>query len=142
MTKRTIIIHSIVVGLIITIGFTCIANGQTAKNNVKSEKINGTVQKTDVETTITTPEATQAIKTEKMGISSSSAQKQQAKTPIEQQSAHISFTQESIMAGQPESYIDTVGQCPFYEMAGVQGCVPPNDIECNADWTVCTKKGE
>jgi hypothetical protein len=56
------------------------------------------------------------------------------------QGAHIPFTNEPVVAGDPESYIDTVGQCPFYEMAGPKGCVPPADIECNADWSVCKLK--
>lgn len=53
---------------------------------------------------------------------------------------HVPFTNKPVIAGDPESYIDTVGQCPFYEMAGEKGCVPPPDIECNADWSVCKLK--
>lgn len=53
---------------------------------------------------------------------------------------HIPFTNKPVTAGDPESYVDTVGQCPFYEMAGPKGCVPPPDIECNADWSVCKLK--
>lgn len=55
---------------------------------------------------------------------------------------HIPFTNKPVTAGDPESYIDTVGQCPFYEMAGPKGCVPPPDIECNADWSECKPKEE
>lgn len=55
---------------------------------------------------------------------------------------HIPFTNKPVTPGDPASYIDTVGQCPFYEMGGDKGCVPPPDIECNADWSVCTYKGE
>jgi len=54
---------------------------------------------------------------------------------------HIPFTNDPVTPGDPESYVDTVGQCPFYEMAGPKGCYPPADIECNADWSVCTYKG-
>lgn len=54
----------------------------------------------------------------------------------------IPFTNKPVTAGDPESYVDTYGQCPFYENAGPKGCVPPPDIECNADWSVCTYKGE
>jgi hypothetical protein len=50
---------------------------------------------------------------------------------------HIPFTNLPVTPGDPQSYIDTVGQCPFYEMAGPKGCYPPSDIVCNADWTVC-----
>lgn len=60
--------------------------------------------------------------------------------PQPQQGGHIPFTQQPVTPGDPESYVDTVGQCPFYEMAGPKGCTPPPDIECNADWSVCTKK--
>ena len=75
-----------------------------------------------------------------------------AKAPAAPQSApqpakneaggHIPFTNKPVTAGDPESYIDTVGQCPFYEMAGEKGCVPPEYIECNADWSICTLKEE
>lgn len=50
---------------------------------------------------------------------------------------HVPFTNKQVTPGEPESYIDTVGQCPFYEMAGPKGCYPPSDIVCNDDWTVC-----
>lgn len=49
----------------------------------------------------------------------------------------IPFTNKPVTPGVPESYIDTYGQCPFYEGAGEKGCVPPPDIQCNADWSVC-----
>ena len=34
--------------------------------------------------------------------------------------------------------------CPFGDSIPLDSpkCAPPADIECNADWTVCTKKGE
>lgn len=57
--------------------------------------------------------------------------------PAKQEGGHIPFTNEPVTPGDPESYVDTVGQCPFYEMAGPKGCTPPPDIECNADWSVC-----
>nr|DAU46695.1 MAG TPA: hypothetical protein [Caudoviricetes sp.] len=53
---------------------------------------------------------------------------------------HIPFTNKPVTPGNPESYAGTVGQCPFYEMAGEKGCYPPANIECNADWTVCKEK--
>lgn len=55
---------------------------------------------------------------------------------------HVPFTNEPVTPGDSQSYVGTVGQCPFYEIAGEKGCTPPPDIECNADWSVCTKKGE
>lgn len=125
------------------------ANGETPKNNVKSTKINDSSQKSDVETAETAPEGAQAVQTEKTDVTSSSTPNQRVEKPqstvseqTEQSGGHIPFTQAPVVAGQPETYVGTVGQCPFYEMAGDKGCVPPNDIECNADWSVCTKKGE
>ena len=53
---------------------------------------------------------------------------------------HIPFTNKPVVAGDPMSYVDTVGQCPFYEMAYEKGCMPPPDIECNADWSICKFK--
>lgn len=50
---------------------------------------------------------------------------------------HIPFTNLPVIPGDPLSYVGTVGQCPFYEMAGDKGCYPPSDIICNADWTIC-----
>lgn len=64
-------------------------------------------------------------------------------TPVpqpKQQGAHVPFTTKEVTPGDPESYVDTVGQCPFYEMGGPKGCVPPPDIECNADWSECHLK--
>lgn len=62
-----------------------------------------------------------------------------AETP-KKDGGHIPFTNKPVTPGNPESYIGTVGQCPFYEMAGEKGCYPPANIECNADWTVCKEK--
>lgn len=55
----------------------------------------------------------------------------------------IPFTNKEVTPGKAESYLGTYGQCPFYEnaMEG-KGCVPPPDIECNEDWSVCQPKGE
>lgn len=58
--------------------------------------------------------------------------------PAPQQGAHIPFTNKPVTPGDPESYVGTVGQCPFYEMAGEKGCVPPAGYTCNSDWTHCT----
>ena len=54
----------------------------------------------------------------------------------------IPFTNKPVTPGDPESYIGTYGQCPFYENAGEKGCYPPSDIVCNADWSVCKPKSE
>lgn len=52
----------------------------------------------------------------------------------------IPFTNKPVTPGDPESYIGTYGQCPFYENAMEKGCFPPNDIECNADWSYCAPR--
>lgn len=49
----------------------------------------------------------------------------------------IPFTNKPVIPGNPESYIGTYGQCPFYENAMEKGCFPPSDIECNSDWSFC-----
>ncbi len=54
----------------------------------------------------------------------------------------IPFTNKPVTPGDPESYIGTYGQCPFYENAGEKGCYPPSDIICNADWSICKPKTE
>lgn len=54
----------------------------------------------------------------------------------------IPFTNKPVVAGDPESYIGTYGQCPFYENAMEKGCYPPSDITCNADWSKCELKKE
>ena len=51
---------------------------------------------------------------------------------------HIPFTVGvTVTPGDPLSYVDTVGLCPFYEIVGAKGCNPPSDIICNHDWTIC-----
>lgn len=85
------------------------------------------------------PEVTQPAETHNVPSVQQTMPQAQQKQP---ESAHIPFTNKPVTAGEPESYIDTVGQCPFYEIVNEKGCTPPADIECNADWTVCTKKGE
>lgn len=70
-------------------------------------------------------------------VTSNAPQEQQKQPQLER----IPFTNKPVTAGEPESYVDTYGQCPFYENAGPKGCVPPPDIECNEDWSVCTYKG-
>lgn len=67
-------------------------------------------------------------------------EKQQETTPQQPPYEHIPFTNKDVTAGDPESYVGTVGQCPFYEIVNEKGCTPPPDIECNADWSVCTRK--
>lgn len=149
MKKQAIVVIAIMFGAILVIGFASIVNGENTKNNAKPSKINDSAQKTDVENAVTAPEGAQAVENEKTYVDSSSTQNQAPKSaensnpaPTEQNGGHIPYTQAPVVSGQPETYVGTVGQCPFYEIANEKGCVPPADIECNADWTVCTKKGE
>lgn len=146
---QAITVIAIMVGAILVIGFAQIVNGEIGENNVKPAKINDNTQKTHVETAETAPEGAQAAENEKTYMDSSSSSNQGVETPkptvsqpSQESGAHIPFTQAPVVAGQPETYVDTVGQCPFYENVTEKGCVPPADIECNADWSVCTKKGE
>jgi hypothetical protein len=60
--------------------------------------------------------------------------------PSKPQLERIPFTLKDVIPGNPESYIGTYGQCPFYENAGDKGCYPPPYITCNADWTYCEIK--
>jgi hypothetical protein len=146
---QIITVIGVMVAAILVIGFVQVANGEIGKNDDNSSKINDSAPKKHVETTVTAPEGAQAVETEKTDVTSSSVPNQPQKStqttnpaPTQESGAHIPFTQAPVVAGQPETYVGTVGQCPFYEMAGEKGCVPPSDIECNADWSVCTKKGE
>lgn len=50
-------------------------------------------------------------------------------------------TTDPVTPGDPASYRGTYGQCPFYENA-IKGCVPPPDVECNADWSNCQPKAQ
>lgn len=50
------------------------------------------------------------------------------------------YTTKPVTPGDPMSYVGTVGQCPFYEIAGDKGCQVPSYLTCNADWSVCTPK--
>lgn len=146
---QAIAVISIMVTAILVIGFVQVANGEIGKNHVEPPKNNGSAQKTHVEAQVTAPEGAQAVQSEKTDVTSAStpnrpsiSQESAKTTPTQESGAHIPFTQAPVVAGEPESYVGTVGQCPFYEMAGDKGCMPPSDIQCNADWTVCTKKGE
>lgn len=52
----------------------------------------------------------------------------------------VTYTLKNVIPGDPLSYVGTYGQCPFYEDAGVKGCWPPSNIQCNTDWSICTPK--
>lgn len=88
------------------------------------------------ETQADNSQATQPKTTSKAQAAPQAQESVPAKTePLD--GGHIPFTNKPVIPGDPTSYIDTVGQCPFYEMAGPKGCYPPSDIICNDDWTVC-----
>lgn len=54
----------------------------------------------------------------------------------------MGYSASAATAGDPESYVDTKYQCPFYENAGAKGCIVPSNLQCNADWSLCTPKDE
>lgn len=113
---------------------------EPVKKHVESTKVNDSAPKTDVETAETAPEGAQAVENEKTYVTPSETPNQPPQPAPKQESAHIPFTNEPVVAGEPETYVGTVGQCPFYEIVNEKGCTPPPDIECNADWSVCTRK--
>lgn len=84
------------------------------------------------------PEPVQIMETYSQPSVTPNAQQEQQKEP---QLERIPFTNKPVTAGDPESYVDTYGQCPFYENAGPKGCVPPPDIQCNEDWSKCEYVG-
>jgi hypothetical protein len=53
---------------------------------------------------------------------------------------HLPYTSQPVTPGQPSTYTNTVGQCPFYEVTNAKGCIVPPNLTCNADWSVCTPK--
>lgn len=60
-----------------------------------------------------------------------------APQPKQEEPKRMEFTDKPVQPGNPESYSNTYGQCPFYENAGEKGCVPPPNVKCNADWSKC-----
>jgi len=106
-------------------------------DSLRAVDVNKNTTSVDNSTADVNEPAAQATTT---GTSSSLQSAAQTKTEP-QDGGHIPFTNAPVTPGDPSSYVGTVGQCPFYEMAGDKGCVPPADIECNADWSVCTYKG-
>ena len=60
-----------------------------------------------------------------------------APQPKPEEPKRMEFTDKPVQPGNPESYRNTYGQCPFYENAGEKGCVPPPNVKCNADWSKC-----
>lgn len=72
-------------------------------------------------------------------VEPTSAATEPAKTELPER---IPFTNKDVTPGDPESYIGTYGQCPFYENAMEKGCYPPSDIVCNEDWSKCELRKE
>lgn len=142
-----------VIAVCIVIIFVTIAtmlNARSRSRNIENRvKSSSSINKQQEKAPTTAPEAAQAVGNKKMNVDTSSTPNQPVKSqnsaksaPQQPESAHIPFTNKNVTAGQPETYVDTVGQCPFHEIVNEKGCTPPPDIECNADWSVCTKKGE
>lgn len=92
----------------------------------------------ELETPQSAPVAPESLQTYQQPSEAQNAPQAQPQQEMER----IPFTSNRVQAGNPESYVGTYGQCPFYEnaMEG-KGCVPPPDIECNADWSVCEYVG-
>lgn len=108
----------------------------TTPENVEVQPVQAEINPQQAQTTPVAPEAVETYV--------EPSQPQNAPQSVsEPQLERIPFTNKPVQAGDPESYIGTYGQCPFYEnaMEG-KGCVPPPDIECNEDWSVCSYKGE
>lgn len=153
ISKKTLLtslaVFAVAFGVIIYV--TASASG-TAQ--VKSESVNRTeapavepvqeqtnspeISESSIEATQSAPDAPEAVQTYQQPSEPQTTPQAQPQQEMER----IPFTNKPVEAGNPESYVDTYGQCPFYENAGPKGCFPPPDIECNADWSVCTYKGE
>lgn len=111
---------------------------EQAKAADSTEVITAPARDTDVPTKSSTAEVSRTSDpTPVQANTPSQTPPLQAPVQAKEQGAHIPFTSQPVTPGDPESYVDTVGQCPFYEMAGEKGCVPPPDLTCNADWSYC-----
>lgn len=145
MTKRQILITSLC-AVVVGIGFIVAIAAATANTLQQAEQqLNKNADTVQAETPATAtqdrPETAQTAETT-VEPTTQVTQPQQAQITPQQKTepvdgGHVPFTNKDVTPGQPETYVDTVGQCPFYEMAGDKGCVPPSDIVCNADWTKC-----
>lgn len=159
MTKptRPLIISYILFGIAAAIFVAAMIVGSSeAQRGIDAVRDSETAEKSQTNNEPTSaPAAQEAVENEASEPSSSTSApatvKEQAAAPRTATGAEvpekiepmerIPFTQKEVTPGDPESYIDTYGQCPFYENAGPKGCYPPSDIECNADWSVCSYKG-
>ena len=117
---------------------------QPVKETQRGE--DGTVKETGGTQTVTNyaPQATPSKAQTAQPANTQPMQPAPAQNPIgdtKQDGGHIPFTNLPVIPGDPLSYVGTVGQCPFYEMAGDKGCYPPKDIICNADWSICKYVG-
>lgn len=151
MKLLVIAVCAVVIAITIAVVLTARNNSETIEKSVQSA-VSSDKQPEKLQTT--PPEAAQDVENEKTTVDTSSTPNQQsssansaptsksAQPTTKKQGAHVPFTQKKVTAGDSESYKNTVGQCPFYEMAGEKGCVPPPDIECNDDWSVCKMKGQ
>ena len=139
--KLTIAIGVIVFAVAVAIIFTGTSTGTESERIepvTKPVQVSSPEIPNNSEATESAPEPVEIPETYvEPSVTQNTAQEQQKEPQLER----IPFTNKPVTAGDPESYVDTYGQCPFYENAGPKGCVPPPDIECNEDWSVCTYKG-
>lgn len=56
-----------------------------------------------------------------------------------QEMKRLEHTNKPVEVGKPETYQDTVGQCPFNEIVAQKGCVPSSDLICDSAWSDCKK---
>lgn len=105
---------------------------------VKAVQESKEVEPVQVQATESAPDAPESVQPYQQPSQPQTTSQEQPRQEMER----IPFTSKPVEAGNPESYVDTYGQCPFYENAGPKGCVPPPDIECNEDWSKCEYIGE
>lgn len=165
LTRKQVLILSAItvalgVGAIIALGLYVSAQGSTAKTSFGSQpydtasaviaepvketetKPDGTVVETGGTQTVVTGKP-QTATTQPQAAPSQPLQQTPAQDPAGATNgrSESQFTNKVVIPGDPLSYIGTYGQCPFYESAGDKGCWPPKDIICNANWSVCSYKG-
>lgn len=120
------------------------ATGGSKQTKVQQSKTEQPAEKKAEAITVPEKQATESVPVESEAVQTYNQPSQSQSVPVatenDVQTAHVLFTNAPVTAGDSESYVNTVGQCPFYEMAGEKGCMPPADIECNAYWSDCKLK--
>lgn len=166
--KQTLILSAVTIALgiafVISIGVFTFSQGNIDKPSFGSQPVSAASEKPKVEipqvssdAPVTSDTPTTIAQPTQVAPATPAAPKAGNKTPMQltpatnpldgkaengkENERNATYTNKSVVPGDPLSYVGTYGQCPFYEDAGVKGCWPPKDIECNANWSVCTYKG-